>query len=103
MLKDHADLAPHVVDPAEVVGEFDAVNDNPAGLVLLQPVDAADHGGFARARGPAHDDALTAHHREVDVPQGVEIAVPFVHARSEERRVGKEWVSTCRSRWAPYN
>src|SRR3546814_17133734 len=21
--------------------------------------------------------------------------------RSEERRVGKEWVSTCRSRWAP--
>src|SRR3546814_15670578 len=21
---------------------------------------------------------------------------------SEERRVGKEWVSTCRSRWAPY-
>src|SRR3546814_20865806 len=24
-------------------------------------------------------------------------------ARSEERRVGKECVSTCRSRWAPYN
>src|SRR3546814_10986612 len=23
-------------------------------------------------------------------------------SRSEERRVGKEWVSTCRSRWAPY-
>src|SRR3546814_21094737 len=23
-------------------------------------------------------------------------------ARSEERRVGKEWVSTCRSRWSPY-
>src|SRR3546814_18590000 len=23
--------------------------------------------------------------------------------RSEERRVGKEWVSTCRSRWWPYN
>src|SRR3546814_19079799 len=22
--------------------------------------------------------------------------------RSEERRVGKEWVSTCRDRWAPY-
>src|SRR3546814_11529864 len=22
-------------------------------------------------------------------------------ARSEERRVGKEWVSTCRSRWSP--
>src|SRR3546814_20613885 len=24
-------------------------------------------------------------------------------ARSEERRVGKECVSTCRSRWAPYH
>src|SRR3546814_17453879 len=22
--------------------------------------------------------------------------------RSEERRVGKEWVSQCRSRWSPY-
>src|SRR3546814_12279784 len=22
---------------------------------------------------------------------------------SEERRVGKEWVSTCRSRWSPYH
>src|SRR3546814_19194742 len=24
-------------------------------------------------------------------------------ARSEERRVGKEFVSTCRSRWSPYH
>src|SRR3546814_18412004 len=24
-------------------------------------------------------------------------------ARSEERRVGKEWVSKCRSRWSPYH
>src|SRR3546814_7029842 len=26
-----------------------------------------------------------------------------VPARSEERRVGKECVSTCRSRWSPYH
>src|SRR3546814_15369737 len=26
-----------------------------------------------------------------------------VHLRSEERRVGKECVSTCRSRWSPYH
>src|SRR3546814_12810585 len=25
------------------------------------------------------------------------------YLRSEERRVGKECVSTCRSRWSPYN
>src|SRR3546814_13618603 len=28
--------------------------------------------------------------------------VPGARARSEERRVGKECVSTCRSRWSPY-
>src|SRR3546814_14322820 len=27
----------------------------------------------------------------------------FHHIRSEERRVGKECVSTCRSRWSPYH
>src|SRR3546814_1022480 len=26
-----------------------------------------------------------------------------LHRRSEERRVGKECVSTCRSRWSPYH
>src|SRR3546814_14877083 len=31
-----------------------------------------------------------------------EVAVPAV-GRSEERRVGKECVSTCRSRWSPYH
>src|SRR3546814_1389501 len=32
-------------------------------------------------------------------PIGVGMATP----RSEERRVGKECVSTCRSRWSPYH
>src|SRR3546814_16661410 len=31
--------------------------------------------------------------------------IPYLHfeLRSEERRVGKECVSTCRSRWSPYH
>src|SRR3546814_19793419 len=29
------------------------------------------------------------------------IGIPLVDTRSEERRVGKECVSTCRSRWSP--
>src|SRR3546814_13203537 len=35
----------------------------------------------------------------------VEVAevVAAPRARSEERRVGKECVSTCRSRWSPYH
>src|SRR3546814_15773836 len=28
---------------------------------------------------------------------------PWYQQRSEERRVGKEGVSTCRSRWSPYH
>src|SRR3546814_1666966 len=41
-------------------------------------------------------EALGAHQRiePVDRPRG---------NRSEERRVGKECVSTCRSRWSPYH
>src|SRR3546814_5118397 len=30
-------------------------------------------------------------------------AIDFGVPRSEERRVGKECVSTCRSRWSPYH
>src|SRR3546814_20440304 len=30
-------------------------------------------------------------------------AVDWIVGRSEERRVGKEWVGTCSSRWSPYN
>src|SRR3546814_10743430 len=31
------------------------------------------------------------------------MAIPLETTRSEERRVGKECVSTCRSRWSPYH
>src|SRR3546814_2103855 len=34
--------------------------------------------------------------------QGWPVA-PAIVVRSEERRVGKECVSTCRSRWSPYH
>src|SRR3546814_4174070 len=35
-------------------------------------------------------------------PRGGAAALP-AQGRSEERRVGKECVSTCRSRWSPYH
>src|SRR3546814_18045144 len=34
---------------------------------------------------------------------GRAILFPLIWFRSEERRVGKECVSTCRSRWSPYH
>src|SRR3546814_5833374 len=36
-----------------------------------------------------------------DAIKAITTPVIEVHLRSEERRVGKECVSTCRSRWAP--
>src|SRR3546814_10063402 len=33
----------------------------------------------------------------------VRLNATFTATRSEERRVGKECVSTCRSRWSPYH
>src|SRR3546814_9503209 len=48
-----------------------------------------------------------AHHRAVAVqarsaPASLTVCI-MTTARSEERRVGKECVSTCRSRWSPYH
>src|SRR3546814_17019345 len=37
-----------------------------------------------------------------EVKEGSASADKGLQARSEERRVGKECVSTCRSRWSPY-
>src|SRR3546814_16396191 len=49
----------------------------------------------------------------LNLPATVEAATPNIyadqiewfcrHIRSESRRVGKECVSTCRSRWSPYH
>ena len=38
VLKHHADLAAHLVDLLQIVGQFLAVDDDLALLVLLQPV-----------------------------------------------------------------
>ena len=78
MLEHHADLAADLVDLLQVVGELDPVDDDPALLMLLEPIDAADHGRLAGAGRAADDDALAARDVQVDVPQNVELAVPFV-------------------------
>src|SRR3546814_10941018 len=42
-------------------------------------------------------------HRRRNAPTFLPDRVPASHIRSEERRVGKECVSPCRSRWSPYH
>src|SRR3546814_18563069 len=51
------------------------------------------HGGRLRRRGKDFGEHLPVPRQHLRV----------VLARSEERRVGKECVSTCRSRWWPYH
>src|SRR3546814_12281548 len=47
---------------------------------------------------------LTAEkHPQADKLQVLTVDTGDGAARSEERRVGKECVSTCRSRWSPYH
>src|SRR3546814_13284104 len=38
-----------------------------------------------------------------DMAKAVDKSMIISNIRSEERRVGKECVSTCRSRWSPYH
>src|SRR3546814_12657239 len=46
------------------------------------------HATSAKAAGRLYEEAVDAY---------------AARHRSEERRVGKEWVSTCRYRWSPYH
>src|SRR3546814_20024148 len=52
---------------------------------------------LSRVRGTGADGVVTM----ADVKQAA--AAGTAQARSEERRVGHERVSTCRSRWSPYH
>src|SRR3546814_8632549 len=57
----------------------------------------------AVADQPAGVVGLADDHRAVGVDLGDREADMREIRRSEERRVGKECVSTCRSRWSPYH
>src|SRR3546814_473122 len=50
------------------------------------------------------DDYLTKPFGDLELLSAIECRLKKKHQqRSEERRVGKECVSTCRSRWSPYH
>src|SRR3546814_9080705 len=55
---------------------------------------------FLRRYG-AHDEPNARSLHQSPVLRGGGVAL-LGATGSEERRVGKEWVSTCRSRWSPY-
>src|SRR3546814_15366056 len=83
--------------------EVDGVDD--AGQVRVGLDDAAHGGGELLAEGlggfllrPLERLAAAGHG-----PAGFGWQVVADQRRSEERRVGKECVSTCRYRWSPYH
>src|SRR3546814_16476064 len=80
-----------------------------------RPCDAEIARGVADAFWPARMQPLGAGPLTALLPEGTEIWPDGAHnidaglalarqfERSEERRVGKESVRTCRSRWSPYH
>src|SRR3546814_3482239 len=78
-----------------------------AGLVIIRTLQAIKSlGGIEKRRAAAGDDAFF-NGRTGGVQRVVDAVLAFLHfnfsraAKSEERRVGKECVSTCSSRWSP--
>src|SRR3546814_15909069 len=95
-----------ISDWSSDVCSSDLAADQPLGQLLADPLQALQP-GFVAGRLAAAEAArqmnlvtgmpqrLDEHARHLAVPGGI--------GRSEERRVGKECVSTCRSRWSPYH
>ncbi len=90
MLEHHPDLAPHLLDVLEIMRQLDTLDHDLAALMLLQAVDAADHGRFAGAGRAAHHDALAFIDRQVDVLEDVELAVPLVDVGQLDHHVGAD-------------
>src|SRR3546814_7400907 len=66
---------------------------------------SSDLGGVAPGHPLAAQDVQAAGHQDGGAGEhpGIRQVAEHQPARSEERRVGKECVSTCRSRWSPYH
>jgi hypothetical protein len=79
MLKYHTHFSPYLFYIFNVTGQFRAIHNNLPPLMLFQPVDAADQGGFARTRRTADDDPLTLSNGQIDAAQDMKVSIPFVH------------------------
>src|SRR3546814_11661462 len=72
----------------------------PQGAVVLPGLDLESDDAVWRE---IRDDPGHPQHGMAQLLDRLGIAREAVRPRSEERRVGKECVSTCRSRWSPYH
>src|SRR3546814_10731180 len=75
-------------------------------LVRLQQVFGGRRGRQQDCQGEREGEGAAAHARFLWIKRRRPARAPRRRGRgfrSEERRVGKECVSTCRSRWSPYH
>src|SRR3546814_3989144 len=84
---------------ALVVGNVD---ENSVHTVVTLGGPRSNNKGINRRGGGISAPSLTDKDKE-DIKLSAELDMDYVAVRSEERRVGKECVSTCRSRWSPYH
>src|SRR3546814_14238992 len=115
LLHEHGDYQDRAAAEEDDLGDLDIALDRPArriGPALIEVVDEVEPGADRKHDGQRDE---RAHHilRDVDHAGG-EVRHQFNAApyddrrhdggeRSDGRRVGKECVSTCRSRWSPFN
>src|SRR3546814_12176890 len=64
---------------------------------------ANTNGSRSKKGTPMYADESQAEATPTTKPKGTPVYKRILDLRSEERRVGKECVSTCRSRWSPYH
>src|SRR3546814_15482215 len=88
---------PHAQGRLDIEMTRDELIPCPCTALLSRFANGADKIAFALAPSQFGSDA--EQRRERDVLQ----ELPGVPVRSEERRVGQECVSMCRSRWSPYH
>src|SRR5918999_1924152 len=89
LLKHHPHFASDFLDVPDVVGELDAVHDDPAAVVLLQPVDAPDQRRLPRPRGAGDDDHLLATDDEIDAGERLEVAEPLLDSLHDDHRLNR--------------
>src|SRR3546814_14717720 len=75
--------------------------DEECGVNYERKVDSMD--SLAGATHDFYEEADDRRKRRRLIVGAVLAALVLAAARSEERRLGKECVSTCRSRWSPYH
>src|SRR3546814_11119320 len=90
------------------VGVAQAILHQPKVLILDEPTNGLDPSQIRQMRSlirrlAEHATVILSTHILQEVQAVCDRVIIVNRGRSEERRVGKECVSTCRSRWSPYH